>query len=245
MSNETLPRIILPRPLLHLRIDCRVAEGIRLLLEGVREQGGVVESAFMLWGEPPSLTRPARVTDFRPLNSTSSAADVAVSPEDVSAARDELMAAHPGEGDKLLSICHSHPGENKPYRSRIDRDWHASVLDMHYREDLVVPALIDREEWHVHAPQVGIGEPIELQCFYSVIFPCTGDFNLATTYLLARPVSGPLTCDLEEIEIDQVYTETVEAAAAVARYRPTVQSRRKGVTISYGCGAANGRGGAR
>lgn len=234
-ANGAAPRLVLPRSLVELHFDCRVAEVLRLLLERVRRRGGTVESAFLLWGHPPTARRSGRVIDLHPLDSCSSAGHVAISAESIVRARAELLRSHPGP-DRMLAIAHSHPEDTRPVRSQRDQVWHRTVLDMCQRPDLILEARLERRDGPGGLPATAeAAERLRLQVFYSTILPSSGDFHLATTYLLARPLDG-FTGDLE-IEVAQALTETVAAEEALSRLEPAVVPAGPDVLITYGAAA--------
>jgi hypothetical protein len=208
---------------------------VRLLMERVWERGGPVESAFLLWGDPPAAGRAARVRDVRPLDSLSSCDRVAVDPRSLVKARRSLMEAHPGEGDGAIGIAHSHPGPEQPERSTCDQRWHRTVLDMHHRDDLVCRVPLVAGGGPVMPASVEGAERVPLQVFYSTIFPISGDLAMARTYLLARPLGG-LACGDLEVEISHALSESLDAAAALAGLHPTIRSAGTEVAITYGDG---------
>ncbi len=196
------PDFLFPATLTRLLIDHAPAELMRFTILRVHAELGNVEIAFLLGGHPPTLSTPARVTAAVPMASTSRAASVEVSPQAGLQAHQWLQAQNPQNPAQNLGIAHCHPDHGKPMRSSIDQRWHRDCLDMNYRPDLVLPVTRADEN-----------EPQDLQVFYSVIFPSTGQISLATSYLLARPVGS---ARLLEVEIDHACTESEESRSQVA-----------------------------
>jgi hypothetical protein len=210
----------LPLFLTELWMDCWVAEAIRYFLCLLHRGYPAVELAFLLYGRPPAIGRPARVTDVQPMDSESSLTEVHVAPTAVVGAAERLLARHKGGTGEILGIAHSHPNDNKPYRSETDREWHSDCLDLNYRETLLFALADDVSR--------------QVQVFYSVIFPASGCFDRATAYLLARPLSADVPTETDaspkatsdmEFEIRHRYSESLAAQKFVEHMEVDRQTR--------------------